>query len=192
LFINCGGKHRISTVVKALKQLNVIIKVIADFDLLNDTNPLREIYQETGGNWNEIEGDWRIVKSAIESKRPELETKELKEEIDQIFLTTPDKIFPKSKISPIQKALKKASAWSHAKEVGKSFIPSGDATKAFERLQSKLKEKGIFIVEVGELESFAKSVGNHGPKWVNDVLTKDLINDPELSEARRFISEVTN
>lgn len=191
LFINCGGKHRISTVVKALKKLNVTIKVIADFDLLNDSSPLKEIYQETGGKWHDIESDWKTVKDAIESKRPELETKELKDEIDDIFSSTPDKIMPKGKISLIQKALKKASAWSHAKEVGKSFIPSGDATKAFERLQTKLKEKGIFIVEVGELESFVKSVGNHGPKWVNEVLSKDLVNDPELADARKFIAEVT-
>jgi hypothetical protein len=191
LFINCGGKHRISTVVKALKKLNVILKVIADFDLLNDSSPLKDIYQEAGGLWHDIESDWKIVKDAIESKRPELETKELKDEIDNIFSSTPEKIMPKGKISLIQKALKKASAWSHAKEVGKSFIPSGDATKAFERLQIKLKDKGIFIVEVGELESFVKSVGNHGPKWVNEVLSKDLVNDPELADALKFIAEVT-
>jgi len=59
-------------------------------------------------------------------------------------------------------------------------------------MQKKLKENGIFIVEVGELEGFVKSIGNHGPKWVNEVLIKDLINDPELSIAREFIKEVTS
>ncbi|MCR6639719.1 MAG: hypothetical protein NVV82_12240 [Sporocytophaga sp.] len=44
------------------------------------------------------------------------------------------------------------------------------------------------ILEVGELESFVKSVGNHGPKWVNEVLAKDLTSDPELQQARDFVS----
>lgn len=136
--------------------------------------------------------DWKIVKTSIDSKRPELETKELKDEIDNIFNSTNEKIIPKGKITAIQKTLKKASAWAHAKEVGKSFIPSGNATNAFEKLQLNLKSKSIYVVEVGQLESFAKSIGNHGPKWVNEVLAKDLINDGELSTARQFVLEVTS
>ncbi len=46
------------------------------------------------------------------------------------------------------------------------------------------------ILEVGEVESFVKSVGNHGPKWVNEVLTKDLKNDPELEQARQFVKHL--
>ena len=191
LFIHCGGKHRIPTVIKALKKLDVTIRVVGDFDVLNDTNPLKEIYEESGGTWSDIETDWQTVKKAIDAKRPELEVKELKDEIDEIFTSISEKIMPKEKVIAIQKSLKKASAWAHAKEIGKLFIPSGDATKAFERLSINLKSKGIFIVEVGELESFAKSIGNHGPKWVNDVLAKDLINDFELEPARQFVTEFT-
>ena len=58
------------------------------------------------------------------------------------------------------KSLKKASAWAHAKEVGKPFVPSGQATQAYERMIVNLKSKGVHVVEVGELESFDKSVGN--------------------------------
>ena len=173
LFIHCGGKHRIPTVIKALTKLNVPIRVISDFDVLNDINPLKEMFEDLGGVWTDVEDDWKLVKTSIEQKRPELETQDLKREIDKVFQSTTERIFPKDKVSEIQKVLKKASAWAHAKEAGKAFIPSGDPTKAFERLQSKFKEKGLFILEVGELESFAKSLGNHGPKWVSEVLTKE-------------------
>lgn len=191
LFIQCGGKHRIPTVIKALKKLNVPICSICDFDVLNDKNPLKDIYEESGGKWDEIEKEWKTVKQAIESKRPELEAKELKDEIDLIFNSVSEKIMPKEKISEIGKSLKKASAWSHAKQVGKLFIPSGEATKAYEKLIKKLKSNNVFIVEVGELESFVKSVGNHGPKWVNEVLAKDLINDLEIESARKFMKEIS-
>jgi len=190
LFINCGGKHRIPTVIKALQKLNVPLKVVSDFDLLNDTNPLQEIYADLGGNWSEVENDWKLVKKEIEQKRPEFLTDDVKKEIEAIFETTKDRIFPKQKINEIQKTLKKASAWTEAKEVGKAFIPSGSASQAFEKIQSRFKEKGLLILEVGELESFAKSVGNHGPKWVSEVLKKDLKIDTELEGARQFVLQL--
>ena len=189
LFTHCGGKHRIPIVVKALAKLNVPIVVVSDFDVLNDTNPLKEIYEDLGGTWSDIENDWKIVKQAIEQKRPEFLTADLKKDIENIFSSTTERVFPKEKMTEIQKALRKASAWSEAKEVGKSYIPSGDATKAFERMQQKLKEKSFLILEVGELESFIKSEGNHGPTWVNNVLTKDLKTDRELETARKFVCQ---
>jgi energy-coupling factor transporter ATP-binding protein EcfA2 len=192
LFIHCGGKHRIPTVVKALKKLDVPIKIVTDFDILNDTNPLKEIYCDLGGKWPSIENDWKIVKNAIEEKRPELLADDVKREIGDVFNLATDRIFNKENINRIQKILKKASAWSEAKSVGRNFIPNGNAIQAFERIQIKLKEKGLLVLEVGELESFVKSIGNHGPKWVNEVLMKDLKNDPELDIARQFVLQFVN
>ena len=115
----------------------------------------------------------------------------MKKEIEDILASAQDQIFPKEKIKQIQKSLKKASAWAHAKEVGKPFIPNGEPTQAFDRLQIKLKAVGLLVLEVGELEGFVKSIGNHGPKWVSDVLAKDLKNDPELEIAREFVRQLT-
>ena len=192
LFINCGGKHRIPTAVKALKKLNVPMKVVSDFDILNDINPIKEVFENLGGNWRTIEADWNLVKKEIEQKRPEFLTADVNKEITTILSSTTDRIFPKSKVGEIQKCLKKASAWTEAKEIGKAFIPSGNATQAFERLQSEFGSIGLLIPEVGELEGFVKSVGNHGPKWVSEVLLKDLKNDKELESARQFVKQFLN
>ncbi len=151
---------------------------------------LKEL-EDLGGSWSTIETDWKLVKKEIEQKRPEFLTTDVNKEINTILSSTSDRIFPKSKISDIQKCLKKASAWTEAKEVGKAFIPSGNATQAFERLQIEFIRIGLLIPEVGELESFVKSVGNHGPKWVSDVLSKDLKNDKELELARQFVNQMT-
>jgi hypothetical protein len=189
LFIHCGGKHRIPTAIKALKKLNVPIKVVSDFDVLNDTNPFKDIFEDLGGTWTDIENDWRLVKMEIERKRPEFLTEDVKKEIEGVLNSTSDRIFPKAKINEIHRTLKKASAWSEAKEVGKAYIPSGNATQAYERIQVMLKEHGLLVVEVGELESFVKSIGNHGPKWVTEVLNKDLKSDTELEAARQFVKQ---
>ncbi|MFC1538361.1 ATP-dependent endonuclease [Candidatus Latescibacterota bacterium] len=190
LFTHCGGKHRVATVVNSLKKLNVAIKVIVDFDILNDTKPLKEIYEACGGNWSKIESDWKLVNSSINDKHPELETDDLKKEIRKIINPISTKIFPQGKVKEIKILLNKTSAWAEAKKSGKSYIPSGDATNAYSRLIENLEKKGILVVEVGELEGFDKSIGNHGPKWVNEVLKKDLINDQDLSIAREFVRKL--
>ncbi len=191
LFIHCGGKHRMPMVIKALSKLNVPMSVVADFDVLNNINQIKPIYENLGGDWNEIENDWKLVKTEIEQKRPEFLTQDLKDEIQEVFDNTQERIFPKEKISEINRALKKSSSWTEAKQVGKAYIPSGNATQAFDRIQEKFKNTGFYILEVGELECFDKSIGNHGPKWVNDVLVKDLKTDAELEEARKFVEEIT-
>jgi hypothetical protein len=50
---------------------------------------------------------------------------------------------------------------------------------------------GLHVVEVGELEGFDKTAGSHGPKWVNEVLEKPLLTDPELADARAFVARLT-
>lgn len=190
LFTHCGGKQRVASVVKALKKLNVDIHAILDFDVLNNDTPLKDILEELGGNWSLIESDWKIVKSSVDALRPELETEDLKKELIPIIESTTERIFPKEKVKEITSLLKKVSAWSHAKQVGKGFIPNGQATQAYQRLIIELEKVGKMVVEVGELESFVKSVGNHGPKWVNDVLLKDLANDEELKDARDFVRKI--
>jgi hypothetical protein len=190
LFIHCGGKQRVPSVIKALKKLNVKISAVLDFDVLNNKSPIKEIFEELGGNWSLIERNWKILKTSIDSKRPELETQDFKKEVISILEGINDRLFPDSKVKEINNLLNKVSAWSHAKQIGKNFIPSGDPTQAFQNLIYELNKVGFLVVEVGELESFVKSVGNHGPKWVNEVLTKDLLNDPELNEAREFVKKL--
>ena len=190
LFVHCGGKHRAPTVLKALKRIDVDVRVVVDFDVLNDTNPLRDIVVSLGGKWERVEKDWKVVKMEIEKKRPELLTVDLKKEIESILAATNDRIFPKDQTKKIESALKRANAWSEAKNAGKAYLPSGTATICFERLQIELQKLGIFVLEVGELERFSKSIGNHGPKWVSEVLLKNLKTDPELEAARQFVKRI--
>jgi hypothetical protein len=60
----------------------------------------------------------------------------------------------------------------------------------YNRLQAECKARGLWIVLVGEVEGFCKSAGGHGPRWVREVLSRDLAGDPELEEARKFVGQV--
>lgn len=190
MFVNCGGKTRLAIVIKALKNLKVPVSAIADFDILNSDEPLKTIFSSLGGDWTEIESDYRLVKTSIEQKKPELDTEEVIKQIQEVLSRISESNFPKEAKEGIQRILRRSSPWSVAKEVGKAFVPSGDPTLACNKLFEEFRAKRLFIVEVGELEGFARSIGGHGPKWVNTVLAKNLAEDHELENARVFVKAV--
>lgn len=190
LFTHCGGKQRMKTVINALKSLNVKIATIADIDVLNNKTTFKEITDGLNIEWDIIDEDWKIIDEYVKHQRPQLNTDEVKKEINDILVSTTSPFFLKDKVDSIKKVLKSSTAWSKIKEVGKHFF-KGDSYKSFNDITINCKEKGLFIVPVGELECFYKPNSNHGSKWINEVLENvDLIHDPELNEARNFIRSV--
>lgn len=187
LYVHCGGKARQPLVIRALRKISVPVVTVVDFDVLNAERPLRDIFEESGGSWTTIESDWRTVKSAVDQKRPELGVDEAKREITAILDRQAGLALPASGRSEIEKVLRRSSAWSTAKSSGKTYVPNGQPTVALERLFQQLRAVNVHVVEVGELESFARSVGNHGPAWVNEALQRNLRTDAELEGARQFV-----
>lgn len=190
LFTHCGGKQRLKTVIKALKSLNVKTVAVTDIDVLNDKKTFQEIIEASGETWGNVEAQWKIISKYVKSQRAQLDTEEVKSELDEIFKTFNEPQLTVEITNKIKKIIKQSSAWSIVKETGKTFF-SGDAYKAFGELFDICKSLGILIVPVGELECFYKPDANHGTKWVNNVLeTVDLKNDAELDSARSFVSEI--
>jgi hypothetical protein len=190
MFTHCGGKARLAMVIRALREVDVPVKAVADFDVLSDEEPLKSIAVALGVDWSAIQADWKIVKSAVDSKKPDLTTSDVQEEIGKILKNVAETSFPPKARAEIQGVLKRSSAWAHAKQIGKAFVPPGDSTKACERLLTTLRTAGLHVVEVGELEGYVRTEGGHGPKWVNAVLARPLASDPELETARRFVIQL--
>jgi hypothetical protein len=190
MFTHCGGKTRMPLIVKSLRAMDVPLEVVADFDVLSDEHPLREIVEAAGGQWEELANDWRIVKQAIEAKKPELNTAEVVKELHAITAGVSEAAFPLSARERIQQVLRRSSPWFSAKAVGAAYVPSGDPTQACERVLEKLRGWRIHVVPLGEIEAFVKSVGGHGPAWVNEALKKDLLS-AELRDAREFVNRFT-
>lgn len=185
-FTHCGGKARLPLVVRALRAVDVPVRAVADFDILADEQPLRALVEALGGDWVAVEGDWRTVRSAVDSKRPEMNTVDVRRELDRVLEGVSTAILPERARTELYSVLKRSTAWSSAKLVGKAFVPSGEPMRACERLLSALKADGLHVVDVGELEGFCRTVDSHGPKWVNAVLSRNLATDPELASAREF------
>jgi predicted ATPase len=186
MFTHCGGKARLPVLIKALREVGVPVRVVADFDVLADKNILEPITNAFGVAWPDVEKDWKPVKTSIDNKKPELNLEDVKKEICMLLQDMTPNTLTKVK-ADIQQVFKRYSPWQEAKRSGKSYVPSGDPSQACKRLLSKLGDAGLHIVEVGELESFVRAIGNHGPAWVNAVLERELGTDPDLEGARKFV-----
>ena len=55
LFIHCNGKHRMARIARALKALNIQVKLVPDIDVLNDISIFKEIIEVFGAEWKNIE-----------------------------------------------------------------------------------------------------------------------------------------
>lgn len=170
LFIHCGGKQRMARTTMALKALNIDVKLITDFDVLNDESTIKGITDVLGIDWESIKSDYNIIVSNLHSSKEKINRDELISIIENILKSSKDKFLSQNEIKQIQDSVKTISKWDGLKHGGKYALPAGDATKAFDRLDVVFKNFNLYVVPVGELEGFVKEIGGHGPEWVNTVL----------------------
>lgn len=192
MFTHVGGKQRLHVIVNALLSLGVSVRVAADFDVLNEETILKRIVESLGGDWLSVQKDWKILNAAISANKLEKNSAEVKSEIAEILSRVNENAFPKASSEEIKRILKQSSPWSIAKSAGKAYVPSGQPTEALNRLLNTLSGIGLYVVDVGQLESFDKSIGSHGPDWVNEAIKKDLATSPDLEAARSFVTKLVS
>lgn len=127
----------------------------------------------------------------LHSSKENVSRSEVSAIVEQVLSSSKKETLSKKEIELIKNSLKTVSKWAPLKEYGIKAIPRGDAATAFNSMNDTLKEHGIFIVPVGELECFIKEVGGHGPDWVNTVLEKypDLDN-PVYEDITQFVQSL--
>ena len=170
LFIHCGGKQRMKKVVAALRSLDIPLWIIPDIDILNDDKVLRELIESAGGEWSHFDANLRVLRGNLTTNKSFVKRADFKREVLGILDSNNDSNLSDPEIKLIKNLLKIETQWWMLKNGGKDAVPKGNASKAYEDIDTKLRELKIYIVPVGELECFIKTVGGHGPDWVNNVL----------------------
>ncbi len=186
-FAYTAGKDRLPVVQKALKTLGVTVFVVADFDILQNDKPLFDLV--SSDKWALILKKIQAIRSAIDGKLPTLSPSAFVQKVTDLLGRSESKTISDTERDQIKDWMKGTSLWSIAKTQGKLWL-SGDLVTNAESLFKELRSSGIFVVPVGEIESFCRKIGGHGPKWVAEVLKLDLKNDVSLSEARAFANEI--
>ena len=76
------------------------------------------------------------------------------------------------------------------KKIGKDGF-TGNEPAAYEKIETICKTLGLFIIPVGEIECFDKTINKDKKEWVYHVLENyDLATEPKLETVRSFIQEV--
>ena len=152
------------------------VDVIADIDILQSVDVFKDITKSLGGDWADIQPLVKAIRSSIEDNKPWSNAgaikREIQGELEDIELKGE---FPKETRVAIKEILKKGSPWFTVKGAGEAAIPKGQVMQHFQNLKTSCKKMGLWIVPVGELEGFCRSVGGHGPRWVQQVIeSRDL------------------
>ena len=192
LFVHAGGKDRMAALAKTLVALDVPVDVVADIDILNDTAAFGRVVESIGGDLTAVLPPAKAVKKAIDEQKPQLTVGEIRDEISkELRRELSDGESAKLLRKSIDAIFRKISPWGAVKQAGEAALPAGQATQQFQELQKLCKGMGLWIVPVGELEGFLRSVGGHGPRWVQQVIEeRDLATDPDLERARGFVREI--
>jgi hypothetical protein len=192
LFVHAGGKHRLAALAEALRALDVDVDVIVDMDVIKDEAVLQRLVLALGGTWPDVKAQADPLRTAIESQKPTLSASEVTAEISKILTKTPSTgAFPKILRDEINAVFRKSTPWEAIKAAGEAIIPSGTPRGHYDELQRLCNNFGLWIVPVGEVEGFCRSVGGHGPRWVQEVIsTKALDADQELLPARIFVQKI--
>ena len=180
LFIHCGGKHRMSKIIQALRSLNVAVTTIVDIDVLNDEAVLKGIVEAYGVDYDSIKPDYNKIVSSLHSPKEKIDRTTAKITINQVLDSSTSKNLSNKESETIKEAVSTISKWKTLKSSGISALSPVDATSSFRKIDKLLKEHGVYIVPVGELECFIKEVGGHGPEWVNKVLVEYTNLDDEV------------
>lgn len=177
-------------IVFSLKELNIDVKLVPDLDVLNDETIFKTITNSFGISWEVLEKDYRILISNLGNGRS-IKREEARAAIEAILNKNRNDVLSNKESKDIQEVVKTKSIWSDLKKSGVRGFPHGDAALAFEKMNSILKENGIYVVPVGELESFIPTVGGHGPNWVDSVLeTYPDLENSIYNEIKEFIQSM--
>lgn len=187
-FTYTAGKDRLPTVQRALKALGVTVAVIADFDAFQQDKPLEELVDDPTA-WQSLSSLIKTVRTTVSAKAPTLSRSALTAEILALLGKSTEETLSDDERQRIRDLLRGTSLWGLAKTQGEGLF-SGQAARDAKKLLAELQKFGIHIVPIGELESFCRTVGGHGPRWVSEVLKRRIKDDPELGEARAFVDAV--
>jgi hypothetical protein len=184
-----NGKARIPDALHYLKNFNVRVAAIVDFDLLNDRQLMEKAVKMAGGDWSVFDADFAALHSAVDRLGVTIQTVDtIRTEVNRILSSCTGKQgIPDVAADSIKELLKERSAWRNLKLSGVAGVP-GEAGPSTERIVANLSTLGVFVLPVGEVERWYK-LDVRKQRWVEEVLDKShhLSRNEELT---KFLSSI--
>lgn len=192
LFCAVGGKEQLKKIVPLLKELNIDYRIIADIDLINNIDSLKQLLNSAIPEcYNEIAVQH---KKFLENFQKETNSQVKKQEVIRAEINSlfnEDKYISSKTAEQMKSLLRDVNNLKLLKTGGKAVIPQGDCVRLFKQIVDFLKENNIYVLECGEIERFVPDISGHGNNWVEKTFTKyEDISADVYDEARKFIRTV--
>ena len=186
-FVPAGGRHNIHRIASVLRQIGVPVTGVYDIDFLSDGDLVQKAVEDFGGDWSKVKPLWKRVNAAVTNGVKPPTKDDIKKKITNLLNNAKAGSLPRG---DVENLLKGGTPWAEVKKFGLSAFPKGQARKYFATLDSALKELGIVVVPVGEVENYCPDVGLHGPKFVTKVLQDIPLHDAQLAGLRSFVETI--
>ncbi len=190
IFLHVNGKARLADAAAKLRTCGIPTAVIADFDLLREPSKVRQAVSLLGGDWEDFRDDVTRLQKYASSSVIVTPASEVKKKIIEVIGNPKGgSILGQEQIISILQELKSANAWKVLKSGGLSVL-NGDPYNAACRLLKNLADVGVFVVPVGELEHWVRSISSSNKSfWLSSVFDEGLHRAPTV-ELRGFMSAV--
>lgn len=204
-FVNAHNKQTLKKIINPYRKLGIKLAMIADADLIRDRHDFSEILEVTTDTTliDQILQDRENILNYFQEKNKhdvlcELRnnTKKLVDETTFSTDTSPDEI--EHILYDFRRALKKLREESDDlaafKKLGRAALPP-ELQITFDSLWTACASIGIFIVRVGELESWLVDYGitstSNKSKWISSALNKLFnIEYDENKEVWQFVDKL--
>lgn len=188
LFVHSNGKDAAKTPIELFRVAGIRACAIVDFDVLNSEKGMGDLIQALTGN----PADQRLLDlrmklgEVIESLTDEQLLIALQKAVTS-WSANEHADFRRARKS-LERIAKSSSKWSAVKARGTAFFESEHQTD-LEELLSALSKIGLFVVPVGELESWMQLESSKGQRWNRAALEK-LHSGDCPSGLREFVTSV--
>lgn len=189
MFTQVGGKDRIAKAVFALRAAEVPTAVIADIDLLADKPKYLELLTLLGGQEAEVSADLNTIAAWVRTVDEPVNRQFARHVFEKVLAVESEAAsLSEAEIKELRDVLSKKSGWKLLKQKGRGAIASGDPTRAFNAVLATSAKCGLFLVPVGELESFHPEIGGTKAQWLRTVFETDAY--AQANESRDLVTAV--
>lgn len=188
MFLSSNGKQNMAQYITRLTALGVRTISSPDLDVINDSNKLRALVEAHGGDWTQIEPDYKKATAEFLSAPKPPKAARVEADIAGIFSAHSDEDLTERLSSDVTDAVKlPKTGWRELKKYGFSAFKADKA--AATRLLDALDSLGIVTVRVGELENFLTTTSApKGPGWLPVAFNEKAHQSASAGEhARRLL-----
>jgi predicted ATP-dependent endonuclease of OLD family len=190
LFINTNGVGVMKKIIPLIKESNVPFELILDFDVILKNDELKSIVHLITDQSSEIISDYKNVLQNIYGKSEEELKMELLNKMNDLVSSPETNELTFTQLKKVIENIPKMSRYSDTKRHGTNAFDSNNKALVDE-LITKLSNVGIFIVPVGELESWMNLGTSDKNEWIQAALSMDY--DKDIPDnLKKFIKDLNN